>query len=310
MNLNENAVRIVEEIISKRKKLKIGVVELENGAKIVDCGIKYDGGFEAGRLYSLACLGGIAQVKLEAEKFGDLTLKKVEVETEYPVIACLASQKAGWNIRGQGFYAMGSGPARILAQKPRETYEKIGYSEESDRAVLALECSRYPPADICDNIAEACGVSPDGLYLLVAKTASIVGTTQISARALETCLYKIEHLGQDLNNIVRGKGSALIPPIVGDDAKMMGITNDMIIYGSKVYLESLGDMELENIPSSSSPAYGKLFEEIFREAGYDFYKINPDIFAPAEVVIKNINTGEERKAGKMNLGMVRKSIGI
>jgi methenyltetrahydromethanopterin cyclohydrolase len=219
----------------------------------------------------------------------------------------LASQKAGWKIKENGFFAIGSGPARILAKKPRKTFEKIGYSEKCDKAVLALECSEYPPKDVCLEIAEACNVSPDFLYLLVAKTASLAGSVQISARSIETCLHKIDALGYDLK-VLKAFGSAPIAPVKGGDAEMMGTTNDMIIYGSKVLLESSGMVEVKNIPSGASSAYGKLFGEIFKEAGYDFYKIDPLIFAPAEVKIKDINTGEERSAGKINPEMIKKSV--
>jgi|Deesub1362A_J573_1020465.scaffolds.fasta_scaffold00051_130 methenyltetrahydromethanopterin cyclohydrolase len=310
MNLNLKAVKIVEELILKKSELKVGFTELENGCKIVDCGIKYEGSLEAGRLYTLACLGGVADVQLGEIDYGDFSMKEVVVATEYPLIACLSSQKAGWNIKGDGFFALGSGPARILAKKPKDTYEKIGYSEKSEKAVLALECSKYPPAEVCDEIANACNVAPENLYILVARTASLTGTIQISARALETCLYKMDHLGLNLKSVVRGKGSAPVPPIVGGDSKMMGITNDMIIYGARVYLESEEDIDIKKVPSNSSPAYGKPFEEIFKEAGYDFYKINPAIFAPAEVTLKNLKTGKTRKAGEVNIGVLKKSIGV
>ena len=42
---------------------------------------------------------------------------------------------------------------------------------------------------------------------------------------------------------------------------------------------------LEKIPSSKSKGYGKPFNDIFKEAGYDFYKIDTSLFSPAEVVI-------------------------
>jgi methenyltetrahydromethanopterin cyclohydrolase len=310
MNLNEKAVKIAEKMVSESTQLKIGLVELENGSKIIDCGIKYEGSFEAGSLFALACMGGLAEITIGEERYGDFSLAAVKVKTDHPAISCLASQKAGWSIKGKGFFALGSGPARILAKKPRETFEKIGYTEESAKTVIALECSRYPPPEVCTDIARACGVDPEGLYVLAARTASLTSTVQISARAIETCLYKIDRLGYDVKAFVKASGTAPIAPLVRDDVRMMGIANDMIIYGSKVSLDSKVAIEVEDIPSSSSPAYGKPFAEIFEEAGYDFYRINPAIFAPAEVLIKNTRTGEEGRAGRVNPEIIKKSFGL
>jgi methenyltetrahydromethanopterin cyclohydrolase len=127
---------------------------------------------------------------------------------------------------------------------------------------------------------------------------------------VETALYEIELIGFDVNFIVKASGSAPVPPIVGGDNRMMGITNDMIIYGSKVFIYSRGEIEVEKIPSNTSEPYGKPFSDIFKEAGYDFYKINPEIFAPAEVQIKNIETNEIKSAGHINPEVIRKSIGM
>lgn len=308
MNLNENAAGIALELIERQEELDIRSFKLNNGTTVIDCGVETTGTFEAGRLFSEACLGGVAKVSFQPQELENVTLFSTIVESDYPALACIASQKAGWNISVDKFSALGSGPARILAKKPKETYKRLNYLEESDVAVLALECSRYPTKRVANYIANECGVDPNNLYLLVARTASVVGTIQIAARATETALFKLDHLGYPLRMVIRSLGMALIAPIVGDDYRMMGLTNDMIIYGAKVRLEVIEDTDVEKIPSKTSKDYGKMFFEIFEDAGHDFYKIDHGIFAPAEVSLFNLKTGLEKSAGELDLDMVMKSI--
>lgn len=306
MNLNKNAVEIAMELIEKRDELKIDHFELENGTKIIDCGVKTAGSLEAGRLFALACMGGLAKIEVGE---GDFSLKEVKVETEHPAISCLASQKAGWCIEGENYFAMGSGPARILARKPRETIENVGYSEESDTALIALESSKFPSTAICNMIANECQIEPDRLYVLIARTASPTSTVQISARMVETCLFKMDHLGYDVNSVTSATGRAPIAPVIGDDNLMMGLTNDMVIYGARVFLRTDTELDVEKVPSSSSPAHGRPFAEIFKEAGYNFYKIGPEIFAPAEVSVENTKTKEIKRAGSTNPEIIKEVIG-
>ncbi len=303
MNLNENAVKIAEELIEKKGELNIEHFKLENGTKIIDCGVNASGSLEAGRLFALACMGGLAEIEI---KEGGFDLKEVIVKTKHPAISCLSSQKAGWCIEGDGYFALGSGPARILARKPKETIEKVGYYEEFDKAVIALECGKFPSVEICDMIARECGIIPENLYVLIARTASLAATVQISARMVETCLFKMDHLGYDTNAVKSASGTAPIAPIIGDDNLMMGLTNDMVIYGASVTLQTDTDFDAEKILPSSSPDYGRPFAQIFKDAGYNFYRIDEGIFAPAEVSIENIQTNEIKTSGEINNDIIEK----
>ncbi|MFH1774587.1 MAG: methenyltetrahydromethanopterin cyclohydrolase [Methanobacteriota archaeon] len=304
MNLNKNAVKIAEEMLERQEELKINSFKLRNGAKIIDCGIEANGSFEAGKLFAQACMGGLAEFEFSMRHFRDFSLPSIEVATDFPALACFASQKAGWNIKGENFSAIGSGPARILAKVPRKTFEKIDYSEKAKEALIALETSKCPTEKICESIAKECGIMAKNLYILIARTASLVGSIQVSARMVETALFKLDYLGYDVNAIEAAFGSAPVAPVVGNDAQMMGVTNDMIIYGSKVFLYTQENIDAAKIPSNTSPAYGKPFSEIFRECGYDFYKINPAIFAPAEVYVNNA------KAGRINPEIIKKSLNL
>jgi methenyltetrahydromethanopterin cyclohydrolase len=302
MKLNKSAAKIAMEMIEKSKELRINIHKLKNGATILDCGIKSKGGLEAGRLYSSVCLGGLAKVSISKENFGEIKLPTVKVETDEPWKACIGSQKAGWNVKIEEYLGMGSGPARMLLNSADERYK-----EDSDIGVLALENSKLPNEKVSGHIAKKCGVDEDKLILLTARTASLVGSTQVSARMVETALYKMNYLGMDFE-VSKASGFAPIAMVIGDDKRMMGIENDMIIYGATVHLEVEGDLDIKAIPSISSPDYGEPFSEVFKKAGYDFYKIDPGIFAPAMVTVKDLMTGRIKNAGYINSLMIEKTL--
>jgi len=64
---------------------------------------------------------------------------------------------------------------------------------------------------------------------------------------------------------------------------------------------------VEKAPSKASKDYGRPFLEIFKAAGYDFYKIDPNIFAPAVVIVNNLKTGNTFRAGEINLSALKES---
>jgi methenyltetrahydromethanopterin cyclohydrolase len=96
----------------------------------------------------------------------------------------------------------------------------------------------------------------------------------------------------------------------------MARTNDSILYGGIAYytVEYENEKELKRIvemaPSNASKDYGKPFIEIFKEAKYDFYKIDPNLFAPAILIINNVKTGKILKVGESNARILAKSLGL
>ena len=210
---------------------------------------------------------------------------------------------------------MGSGPARILARKPKQLYQKLGLTEEYSEAVIVLEADAYPPKKVMEYIANSCNVALENLYILLAPTGSVAGSTQISGRAIENAIHKLFDLGMDVQTIVSACGSAPISPVIQKNSDlMMGRTNDMLIYGSEVYLQVdyPNDKELQTFMqkavSSSSEIYGKLFYEVFQEVQGDFYKIDPGIFSPAKIIVNNLQSGALFVEGAINPEMLAQSI--
>lgn len=57
--------------------------------------------------------------------YNGLILPTVFVATDYPAVSLFGSQLAGWGVKVGDFSAMGSGPARALALKPKKVFEKV-----------------------------------------------------------------------------------------------------------------------------------------------------------------------------------------
>ncbi len=309
ISVNRGAVEIVERMIRDKEKLGVEVLNLNNGATVVDAGIKAQGGMTAGRLFSEACLGGLGEVSLAMER-----RLKVNVSVDHPAIACMGSQFAGWAVKVGDYFAMGSGPARAKAGLEK-IFGEIDYHDDFEKAVIALETRRIPDERVADFIAEKCNMKSGDLFILVAPTASIIGSVQISARIVETGIHKMHELGFDINKILSGSGSAPVAPVAKNDLEAMGKTNDCVLYGGKTqYTVSAEDSEIEKIieeiPSCSSRDYGLPFLEIFERCNRDFYKMDPKLFSPAEVTINNLKTGSIFHAGSLNEEVLKKSLGV
>ncbi|MGZ7069226.1 MAG: methenyltetrahydromethanopterin cyclohydrolase [Methanobacterium sp.] len=319
VSVNLEAQKTVDLMIKNADELNLGVERLENDSIVIDAGVNVPGSLKAGELYTKVCLGGLAEVGISIP--GDLSdkfaLPSVKIKTDSPAISTLGAQKAGWSVSVGDFFALGSGPARALALKPAHTYEVIGYEDNADLAILTLEADKLPGADVTDSIAEECNVSPGDVTVLVAPTSSIVGSIQISGRVVENGTYKMmEALDFDVNKVKYAAGIAPIAPVDPDGLKAMGKTNDAVLFGGRTYyyIESEeGDNLAEiasKLPSSSSEGYGKPFYDVFKEAEYDFYKIDKGMFAPAEVVINDLRTGEMFREGYVNSELLIKSFGL
>lgn len=282
--------------------LKIAVHMHACGTRVIDCGVQVPGSVEAGLRLSGICMAGLGNAQLRIGHAVEPTSPNVYAATSAPVAACMASQYAGWEIKGDGYFAMGSGPMRAAAGR-EPLFESIGHRERPDRCVGVLETSKLPPESVCRELADKCGVSPDRLTLLAARTASVAGTIQIVARSVETALHKLHELAFDLTRIDHAFGWAPLPPVGNDDFVSLGRTNDAILYGGHAVLVVRGDdASLEQIgprvPSSASPDFGRPFGDIFARYDHDFYRIDPLLFSPAVVTFYNLATGQSFRFGR------------
>ena len=315
LSVNALARPLVECLLATSDALGVRVARDDRGTCIVDAGIEVRGSIAAGLLIGEICMGGLGQVSLRAgDDEGWPTW--LEVRSSEPVLACLGSQYAGWSLAaskeetgGKKFFSLGSGPARALAGK-EALYAELGYRDRADAGVLVLEVDRAPPRIVIDKLLRDCNLQPDALTLILTPTTSLAGTTQVVARALEVALHKAHQLGYALGSIDEGVASAPLPAPSADAAVAMGRTNDAILYGGRAHLTVRGDdaaaRELaRQLPSRNSRDHGRSFAEIFKAADYDFYKIDGALFAPAEVWVSNVDSGNTWHAGALEMALLR-----
>lgn len=316
LSVNRLAWKLVQKLFEDPNLYGVKVEKTKSGATIVDAGIKAKGGFQAGKLITEICMGGCGKAEITHKKYGEMELPSIFVYTDHPVIATLGSQYAGWQIKEEGCFAIGSGPARALAQKPKEICAEIGYKDDFDKAIVVLETDKHPPEKVIERLGKDCKVSSENIVVILVPTTSLAGATQVSGRIVETGIHKLRRLGLDPNVILYAWGCAPIPPIHPKFANAMARTNDAILYGGTAYyiVEYANEEKLREIvkkaPSIASEAYGKPFIEIFKEAKYDFYKIDPNLFAPAIIIINNLKTGNIFENGEINVDALRKSFGF
>ena len=321
-SLNQRASRVADLLTHNAALCRVNVESIHGQARWIDCGIAARGGIAAGLALARVCLGDLADVNILPGYISGIDRPTVQVTTDHPVLACLASQYAGWALSEGKFFAMGSGPMRAAVGK-EDLIKSLNYVDQNDRIVGVLECRKRPPDSIIEKIAIDCKVTPEKMTLLAAPTASIAGGIQVVARSVETALHKLVELQFDLSRIVSAQGWAPLPPVAADDMAAIGRTNDAVLYGATVVLQVTGkddaDQQSVNhlgqsisevgmrLPSSASRDYGQPFIEIFKKYNYDFYKVDPALFAPARIIFENIETGCTHEFGMLRPDLLRDS---
>jgi len=287
---------------------------LVDGATVVDAGIDVPGSIAAARMVTRVCMGDVVDVSvhaIDADRFASDV--GVTVQTDNPVMACLACQYAGWPVAADKYFAMASGPMR-MARGREPLLVEMQLSESSPVAAGVLESTDLPTGDAIRLISEETGVETSKVAIVVAPSGSLVGSVQVVARSVETAMHKLHALGFDVQTIFSAVGTAPLPPPAKPSDMIGGIgrTNDAILYGGVVTLWVDGDQAAiddvaERVPSNSSKDYGRPFADIFKDYGYDFYKVDPHLFSPAVVSIVNRRSGITRRFGQINPDVLRAS---
>jgi methenyltetrahydromethanopterin cyclohydrolase len=308
--LNERAWAVADDLAANAAEFRVAVHDVA-GARVLDCGVQAVGGIAAGVGLARVCLAGLGDVTVVPGDVGGVPCPLVHVTTDHPVPACMASQYAGWQVSVGKFFAMGSGPMRAALGK-EALFDHLPGREQSPVAVGVLETRKLPGEDVVRHLAERLNLAPDRLTLLAAPTSSMAGTIQVVARSVETTLHKLHELKFDLGQVVSGSGWAPMPPAAADDLEGIGRTNDAILYGGKVVLWVRGDdaalVEVgPKVPSRASADHGAPFAEVFKRYNGDFYKIDPLLFSPAEVVFCNLATGRTHTFGAPAPDVLRRS---
>jgi methenyltetrahydromethanopterin cyclohydrolase len=309
--MNERAATIVDALGDDAEALGIEVQALDSGARVIDCGAHARGGLQAGLGFARACMGGLGRIDPVPVQVGGRIWPGVSVAVDEPAAACLAAQYAGWKLEHEKFFAMASGPGRALA-RAEDLFEELPWEERAARAILCLETGQAPPAEIVEEVAQRCDVDASALTFLIAATASVCGSVQISARVVETALHKLHELGVDPARVRHGWGCCPIAPVAADDPAAIGRTNDAVLYGGTVHLwidgadEEVAELT-RRLPSAASDAFGTPFGELLAAANWNFYDIDPMLFSPAAVTLTSSDSGRAHHGGALAADVLERS---
>lgn len=315
-SVNQRAVQIVkEQIIPYAEEMNCKVIQLKNGATVIDMGIDAPGGYRAGKLFVEATIGGMGVVAFGQFKLGEIDLPSIDVYIDRPQEATLVSQFSGWPMGKTdpetNVDSIGSGPARAISKNDIFA-NSWDYTDIHHEVVFAAQTTVMPDEKDAESIAKACHTDPSNVYILAARTGSITGAIQVCSRSVEASTWRICRKGFNLKNIISGMGTCPIPPTIFDEAKAMDRTNTALLYGVTVsYLVDCTDKEitdvLESLPFNASKRFGEDFIDIFDEGDRDFYIVDKDIHTVACYEFNNVATGNTFKAGELREDKMLKS---
>jgi methenyltetrahydromethanopterin cyclohydrolase len=312
-SVNALAGAIVDRLVAEADRFRVAVTHGSLGELLIDAGAKAAGGVDVGLLLTEICMGGLGRVSLSPAPGASKWPFWLTVSSNDPVVACLASQYAGWSLQHEKFFALGSGPGRAQA-RVEKLFDELSYTDQAKRVTIVLESASPPPKEVVEKVAVKSGVDPKHVAFIYAPTQSLAGSVQVVGRVLEVALHKAHELHFPLDHIVDGVATAPLSPPHPDFIQAMGRTNDAIIYAGRAHLFVKGPASAakelaEKLPSSNSKDYGRPFADIFKAYKGDFYQIDGSLFSPAEALVTAIETGETFRAGKINESLLDKSFG-
>ena len=315
ISINREAMKIVHKILDNPAPIGVLVTQLPNGSTVIDMGQKAPGSWVAGRYYTEITMGGLGEFSYEnfPIPINGVRLQAVRVITDFPLLACTASQIAGWRLETGDFAPILSGPARALNIEPDHHFDHIDYRDNHHEAVIAIQTSEPVRPEWAELIARQCRIKPEDLYILVASNSSLVCAVQVVARSVEQTIHRLEEEGLAMSAVFSAHGFGVMPPLVEDDLLAMGRINDSLLYGSEAtfYVRHEDDAFVEavvnKVVSQASRVYGRPFIEIFEEAGRDFYNVPLDLHSPAVCHLNNMTTGNTFSAGEINTAVLTRS---
>jgi len=313
--LNKHAVMLVKEMVSIQDALNIKFHHYADGITIIDGGVEFFGGYEAGAYFSEIILGGLGNVSFCEKNIGEFQIPSIQVRVDHPLEACMLSQYAGWNIVVGDYKASASGPGRILADK-EEIFKEYSFYYEGRNApaVIFVDSSELPEEETADFIVEEMATPCSDSYILAAPPESLVGSIQNSARVVEKGILKMYKHGFEIEKIEAAWGTCPIAPTAADRKMGLARSRDAVIYGGTAYYQlSCDDSEIEEIinkiPSSYSKDYGDKFVDILNK-DQSGMETDPMLLSPAKVIINNRKSGKIFKAGNIDEEILKKSFFI
>ena len=318
-SVNQRAVSIIKnEVLPNLEELNCRLHILPNGATVIDMGVHAPGSYLAAKLFVESTIGGLGYVTFGSFAREGLELPSIDVYVDHPQEACLSSQFSGWRIPQDNppsdINPIGSGPARAIARNDIFS-QAWSYQDCHHETLFAAQIQELPDEELAESVAEACGVLPENVYIIAAKTGSLVGSIQVCSRTVEASIWRLERKGFDISKIVSGSGTCPLPPPISDEFEGMDRVNTALLYGVTVrYIVDCRDEEIEEVldkaPFSASKRFGERFADIFEEGKRDFYHVDKDIHTVARYIFHNYATGSSYSSGEIRVDKLRESFNM
>jgi methenyltetrahydromethanopterin cyclohydrolase len=306
--LNRMATELVDEAIDFADELAIDIHQLDSDATVLDFGVETAGGIEAGLMLAEIQTAGLATLQTDMREIDGVPRTHVELSTDYPGLALLGSQKAGWEISTESFEGLGSGPARALVAEEDE-FARLGYRDAFDFGVLTLESDTLPDESVVSQIAEMAGVPESGVFLPAYASGSIAGSVTAAARAAELAVFRLSELGYDPLDVLSATATAPVAPVAAEEDLAMARTNDALAYGGQVHLVVDEPFDrFDEITSTAADEHGDPFSEVFERVDWELAELSMELFAPAQVTIDVVG-GDTHVLGERREDVLAESFG-
>ena len=112
---------------------------------------------------------------------------------------------------------------------------------------------------------------------------------------------EFEHEGDEITHGVE--------TIAGSDALLRTVTElangaEYSNYVNEAATDAVAQRLAAELPSSNARDYGRPFADIFTSFNYDFYQIDPALFAPAEVWVSSLESGATYHGGAIDMPLL------
>ena len=305
-SVNEKAAEIIErEVLPDAQRLNIGVSTLQNGAVVLDMGIHCKGGFRAGKYFAEIGMGGLGRLEYCMLPLEHYLVPGLRVFTEDPGVCEMSAYVAATKVPWGGTQQVISGPVRAILASDHFA-QAMSYRDPAPRkAVAGVQTERLPDEELAENIASVCGVRPEQLYIMAARTSCVVGAVQVCARNVEQAMPTVHDRGFSMEQILEGNAVTPLLSVVDDESIAYGRVNDCLIYGQEANLTvRCQDQEitamLADIPfSKNKDVYGLPFQELFDRCGNNWAFVPRDWDAPCRINFFNAATGNAFSTGEI-----------
>lgn len=313
-SVNEAAAQILEqEVLPNARRLNIRVLTLKNGAVVLDMGIESKGGFRAGKYFAEIGMGGLGKLSYRMMKLEHYWVPGLQVVAEDPGICEMSAYVAATRVPWHGEQQVISGPVRaILGSDPFA--QAVDYRDPAPRkAVAGVQTERLPDEELAESIAAVCGIAPEKLYIMAARTGCMVGAVQVCARNVEQAMPTVHDRGFSMEQILEGNATTPLCCVVDDEAIAYGRVNDCLIYGQEANLtvrcrdEEITAM-LDDIPfSKNTDVYGTPFQQLFDRCGNNWAYVPREWDAPCRINFYNVTTGHCFTTGQLHMAALEEA---